>query len=299
MNDRPAEEYRSGFVAVAGRPNVGKSTLVNRILGTDLSIVTRKAQTTRHRITAIHSMDRAQIILLDTPGIHEASTPLNRTMVEAAVKTLEDADTILFMATPKQKMPDEDRRIIELLKAARVKSVCCINKIDLIKPPNLLPLIEMYSQMHSFEAIVPISALKGSGVDELVEVLTASLPVGPPLYPVDDISDLPTRFFVSEIIREQVMKCTGEEVPYKTTVMVESFKERPGHVLIQADIHTERESHKKILVGKGGQMVKKIGTAARSKIQDFLQSKVRLELFVKVTPKWSRDPRKLKEFGYQ
>jgi GTP-binding protein Era len=296
-NENPAE-HKSGFVAVAGRPNVGKSTLVNRIMRTELSIVTAKAQTTRNRITAIHTLPNAQMVLQDTPGIHEAKTPLNRSLVAAAVKTLEESDIVLFIVLPSAKIHDDDRRIIELIQASKKPSVLAINKIDTIERPYVLPVIEAYSQVHHFEEIFPVCALTGEGIDELEDALVRLLPSGPPLFPEDEVSDLPTRFFIAEIIREQITNMTGEEIPYKTTVVVESFKERNGHVLIHADIHAERDSQKKILVGKQGQMIKKIGIAAREKIEAFLELKVRLELFVKVTPNWTRDERKLREFGY-
>ncbi|MEW6533816.1 MAG: GTPase Era [Thermodesulfobacteriota bacterium] len=291
-------DFRSGFVAVAGRPNVGKSTLVNRILGQELSIVTPKAQTTRNRITAIHQTPRFQMILLDTPGVHAANTPLNQAMVSTAVKSLEEADVALMITTPAEKIPEEDLLLIDILRSAGSPAVLAINKIDTVQPQLLLPVIDLFSKAYSFQEIVPISALTGSGVDQLVEALVKMLPVSPPLFPEDDISDMPVRFFVAEIIREMVTKMTGEEIPYKTAVVVEAFKERPSSVLIQADIHAERDSQKKILIGKGGQMIKKIGTAARHKIEAFLGQPVRLELFVKVSPHWTRDAKKLAEFGY-
>ncbi|MGB6066740.1 MAG: GTPase Era [Desulfomonilaceae bacterium] len=298
MTSEPSGEYRSGFVALAGRPNVGKSTLVNSILGRELSIVTAKPQTTRNRITAIHTVADAQIVLLDTPGIHEATTPLNRSLVAAATKTLEETDIILFITTPSDEIDPDDVRIIELIKSSGSAAVLAINKIDTVKPPVLLPLIDLYREAHSFEEIVPISALYGSGIEELIDALKKLLPLGPPLFPEEDVSDLPTRFFVAEIIREQIINKTGEEIPYKTAVVVESFKEERGRVTIHADIHVEKDSQKKILVGKAGKMIKAIGTAARVKIEDFLECRVRLDLFVKVTPNWSRDPVRLKEFGY-
>lgn len=292
------DEHRFGFVAVTGRPNVGKSTLVNRILGRELSIVTRKPQTTRHRIAGIHTIPGAQMVLLDTPGIHEATTPLNRTLVAAAEKALSEADLVLLVTVPEEKVHQHDMRVMELIAASGRRSILAINKIDTVQPPVLLPTIEAYSGAHSFEEIVPISALDGSGVDELTGILVGLLPEGPSLFPEDDLSDLPVRFFVSEIIREQIIKSTGEEIPYRTTVVVESFKERGSRVIIQADIHTEKDSQKKILIGKGGAMIKKIGTEARIKLEEFLESPVRLELFVKVTPNWTRSPFRLKDFGY-
>jgi len=298
MEGPSPKDHRFGIVAVMGRPNVGKSTLVNAIVGQELCIVTAKAQTTRNRITAIHNLPDAQMVLQDTPGIHEAITPLNRAMVSAAVKTLEDADMALLVVEPSEVIPEDDHRVLDLLRSSAGASILAINKIDLVEPTALLQVIDAYSGAHEFEEIVPISALNGSGVDELCEVLAGALPPGPPLYPKEDVSDLPVRFFVAEIVREQVTKLTGREIPYKTTVVVEAFKERKGFVLIQADIHTERESQKKILIGKGGGMIKRIGIDARKKIEEFLGMRVRLELFVKVSPRWTKDPAKLEEFGY-
>jgi GTPase len=296
MTTQTPTEYRSGFIAVAGRPNVGKSTLVNRIVGRELCIVTPKAQTTRHRITAIHTLPQAQMVLQDTPGIHETETALNRAMVAAAIKTLQDADIVLFVVTPSDRIHPDDMRVRDLIQAAGIPCILAINKIDTVERRLLLPVIERYSHVHSFQEIIPVCALDGSGVDDLVEHLLKLLPTGPPLFPEDDVSDLPVKFFVAEIIREQVTKLTGQEIPYKTAVIVEHFKEEQGRVLIHADIHTEKQSQKKILVGKRGEMIKRIGVAAREKIEEFLGTHVRLELFVKVTENWTRNPRRIEEF---
>lgn len=296
MTSQSPAEYRSGFIAVAGRPNVGKSTLVNRIVGRELCIVTPKAQTTRHRITAIHSLPDAQMVLQDTPGIHETETALNRVMVAAAIKTLQDADVALFVVTPSEKMHPGDMRIRDLIQEAGIPCVLAINKIDTVERSALLPVIDGYSHVHPFQAIVPVCALDGSGVDDLVECLLKLLPFGAPLFPEDDVSDLPVKFFVAEIVREQVIKLTGQEVPYKTAVVVESYKEEADRILIHADIHVEKQSQKKILVGKRGEMIKRIGVAAREKIEEFVGTHVRLELFVKVTEHWTRDPRRIEEF---
>jgi GTP-binding protein Era len=293
------ENHRCGFIAVSGRPNVGKSTLVNRIVGTELCIVTRKAQTTRNRITAIHSMPEAQMILVDTPGIHEPGTPLNRAIVDAAVKALEDSDAALMLTTPSPSVPDDDRRIMELLKSSGIPAILGINKIDMVEPSALLPVMDAFSRAHDFKEIIPLSALNGDGVDELTQALAKLLPPGPPLFPEDDVSDLPLRFFVAEIIREQVTIFAGQEIPYKTAVVVEAFKELADRVVIHADIHAERESQKKILIGKGGKSIKRIGTAARKRIEEFLDRRVHLELFVKVSPHWTRNKRLLEELGYR
>lgn len=293
-------EHRFGFVAVAGRPNVGKSTLVNRIMGTELAIVTPKAQTTRNRISAMYTTPQVQMVLQDTPGLHEAKGALlNRSLVATAVKTMQDADLVLLLVEPLRKIPDQDLVAIEIIKAAKIPSVLAINKIDTVHPQDLLPLIETYAKIHSFDHIIPISATEGTGVDELKNVLVEMLPEGPPQFPEDDVSDLPVRFFVSEMIREQILRLTGEEIPYKTAVVVEEFKEEPRRVLIRADIHVEKDSQKKIVIGRGGAMIKKIGIAAREKIEHFIQQPVRLELFVKVTPHWTRSAAHLREFGYE
>lgn len=294
-----SDEHRFGFVAVSGRPNVGKSTLVNRIMGTEVAIVTPKAQTTRNRISAIYTAPHVQMVLQDTPGLHDAKGALNLSLLATAMKTVQDADMVLLLVEPLQEVPDQDIRAIELIKATSKPSVLAINKIDTISYQALLPLIDRYSRMHPFDHIVPISATEGTGVDELLEVLVSMLPPGPPQFPEDDISDLPVRFFVAEMIREQIMRMTGEEVPYKTAVVVEEFKEQARRVLIRADIHVERDSQKKIIIGKGGTMIKKIGIAARQKIEGFIQQPVRLDLFVKVTPHWTRSATQLRELGYE
>ena len=298
MEPEPRRDHCFGFVAVTGRSNVGKSTLVNRIIGRKLSIVTSKEQTTRHRITALHNLPQAQIALIDTPGIHDPKNLFNRTIVAAALKTLQDVDVVLFVTVPGAIIHEDDLRIIDLIRASKQKSVLVINKIDTSEKSILLPMIKVYSMAHQFEEIFPVSAIDGSGIEDLVQALVRLLPTGPALFPEDDISDLPVRFFAAEIIREQIMKMTGQEVPYKTTVVVESFTDKGEIVIIHADIHTERESQKKILVGKKGSMIKQIGISARSKLEEFLERRVRLDLFVKVTPRWTQDSRKLKELGY-
>jgi GTPase len=299
MDNAITDDFRSGFVAIAGRPNVGKSTLVNRIIGEQISIVTEKEQTTRNRITGIYTTDKAQLALQDVPGILEPKTPLNKSLVATAMKALEETDVILFMIVPSETIHQDDQQILSFLRSQKSRCVLAINKIDTVKPRAIPPLIDLYSREFQFTGIYPISALTGQGVTELIEALVDLLPVSPPLFPVDDISDLPTRFFVSEMIREQIIKKTGQEIPYKTAVVVETFHEEENRVSIQADIHVERDSQKKIIIGKGGAMIKAIGIAARENIEEFLGGvRVRLDLFVKVTPNWTRTERDLKEFGY-
>ncbi len=297
MDNENQVEYRSGFVAIAGKPNVGKSTLVNRIMGQELSIVTAKEQTTRNRISAIYTTDAAQVIFHDIPGLHDPKTPLNKSLVDTAKKALAEADVVLYMTPP--AMPrDEDAFILSMLKTLGSPCVLAINKIDTVRREDLLPVIDAYSQAHKFVSVRPISAATGDGVDGLLEELIGLLPEGRPLFPEDDVSDLPTKFFVAELVRQQIIEQTGQEIPYKTAVVVESFKEGPTRVEIHADIHVERDSQKKIIVGKRGAMIKSIGTAARAKIQEFLGTNVRLDLFVKVTPNWTQKERTLREFGY-
>ncbi len=298
MKAGDAGAFRSGFVAVTGRPNVGKSTLINTILGEELCIVTPKAHTTRNRITAIHTMPGCQMILVDTPGIHESESLFNQAMVAAARQTIEDSDVILMITEAATRVPDEDAAIARLPVIGPRPVVLAVNKVDSVPRRDVPKIVKLFSELRSFDRVIPISALDGSGVDKLIELLCRLLPTGPPLFPEDDVSDLPVRFFVAEMIREQVMIHTSEEIPYKTAVLVEEFKERGRLTVIKADVHVERDSQKRILIGRQGRMIKNIGTAARLKIQEFLGTQVHLELFVKVSKRWTRDERKLKELGY-
>jgi GTP-binding protein Era len=215
-----------------------------------------------------------------------------------AVKTIENSDVNVLMVMPEDTIHQQDLHGVDIIKSCAAPAILAINKIDTVPRQDLLPVIDRYSKIHPFAQIIPISALEGTGVDELVGALAELLPEGPALFPEDDLSDLPVRFFVAEIIREQIIRMTGEEIPYKTAVVVETFQEECHRVLIRADIHSEKESQKKILIGKGGSMIKKIGTAAREKIELFIARPVRLELFVKVTPRWSQSIPHLRDFGY-
>uniref|UniRef100_A0A7C4ASY0 GTPase Era n=1 Tax=Desulfomonile tiedjei TaxID=2358 RepID=A0A7C4ASY0_9BACT len=293
-----SEESRFGFVAVCGRPNVGKSSLVNRLVGAPLAAVTPKAQTTRHRISGIFTAPGIQIVFHDTPGLHSPRNLLGQAMVAVAKKAVADADVVLVVTDCTQRAPlvDDDTR--EVILPHSNKSVLVINKIDLVERNLWEELKEKYRNEQLFRAVTPVSAATGEGLQELMDVLRPLIPVGRPMYPEDDISDLPMRFFVGEIIREQILYLTGEELPYVTAVTVEEFRERPNLIYIRADLHVERESQKKILIGRRGEMIKKIGIASRTKLESFLDAKVHLELFVKVSPHWTRDPQKMKEFGY-
>ncbi|MDQ1239014.1 MAG: GTPase Era [Thermodesulfobacteriota bacterium] len=289
---------RFGFVAVCGRPNVGKSSIVNRIVGTDLAAVTPKAQTTRHRISAIYTVPGVQMVFLDAPGIHKPRNLLNQTMVLAAERAISDADVVLMVTDSVRGAVQKDQEICRLLRGSSKKLVLALNKIDLVRPSAADAFEESLKDSVPFEANVRVSAVTGQGMDVLLKTLTDMMPPGPPMFPEDDISDLPVRFFVGEIIREQLLNVTGQEIPYASAVAVEEFREGAEIIYIRADIHVERDSQKKIVIGRGGEMIKRIGIASRMRLESFLDSKVHLELFVKVSPHWTRDPQKMKEFGY-
>ena len=299
--DRREKKFRSGFISIVGRPNVGKSTLLNAILGEKLSIVSPKPQTTRNVIRGIKTAPDYQIIFLDTPGMHRAKGMLNEFMVAEALGAIKDTDGVLYLVEANRDITEEDRFIIAQLKRVRCPVVLGINKIDLVKKHRLLPLMDEYSRLYHFSHIVPISAITGDGIDELVKLLVALLPEGPVYFPEDQLTDQPERFIVAEVIREKVFLFTREEIPYSVAVQVEGFNEDRdrGLVLINALISVERSSQKAIIIGRGGSMLKKIGTAAREDIERFLGCKVYLELFVRVEKNWTKNRRLLKEFGYR
>ena len=294
------KSFKSGFAAIVGRPNAGKSTLLNAILGEKIVITSAKPQTTRNRIQGIHNVPGAQIVFIDTPGIHEAKSRLNRSLVESATEAIKGVDLILFLIDASSRQSADDEMILELLKAGQVPVILVINKIDAVEKSKLLQLIERYSHLHNFQEIVPVSALSGDGVERLVELVSCGLPAGPAYFPDDILTDLPERFIVAEMIREKIFRLTHDEIPYSVAVEVESFKERPdsGLIAISAVIIVERDSQKGIIIGRRGEMLKRIGTAARQEIERFLAEKVYLELFVKVSPNWSENPQKLREYGY-
>ncbi len=291
--------FKSGYVAVVGQPNVGKSTLTNAILKFPLSITTPKPQTTRHRILGIHSEENAQIIFLDTPGLIDPKYKLQDWMMKAATSALNDADVILFLVEASSKPKNRDLDILSLLKATGRPIILVINKVDTIEKTSVLPLIDEYQRMQQFVDIVPISALEQDNVDELLKVILTQLPVGMPLFPNDIITHHPERFFVSELIREQIFQNFDDELPFSTAVVIDEFKERDGHKdFIKARIIVERQSQKKIIIGKSGQAIRKIGQNARIEIEKFLDRPVYLELFVAVREKWRKNDIFLKEFGY-
>jgi GTP-binding protein Era len=295
-----AEQFRSGFVSIIGRPNVGKSTLLNRILGQKIAITSPKPQTTRNRILGIHTFAGGQILFLDTPGIHRARGRLNKYMVDQALSACSEIDLILFLVEAGQPPGEAENFILDVLSRGGVPVLLVINKIDRVSKPVLLPLIDTYARKFPFQAIIPISAIAGEGIDELVAAVSERLPVGPALYPADMVTDLPERFIAAEMIREQILRQTHDEIPYGVAVTVEAFEEKPERnlVVIHAAVHVERETHKRIIVGKGGAGVRAIGQAARNDIERLLDCRVFLELFIRVDRSWTESNRMMKEFGY-
>lgn len=288
--------FHSGFVCILGRPNVGKSTLLNALVGEKLAIISPKPQTTRNRILGVIHVPSTkgklagQVILIDTPGVHKPDSSLGRKMMVEVAEALEGCDLILFIADATQRRMPADQFVLQMAERSKTPIFLLLNKIDRIQKGKLLPIIDDWRRVHEFQEIIPISALKRSGLEVLLERVISALPKGPPYFPEDQITDQPARFMAAEIIREQVLMGTKEEVPYSTTVIVEQFEESERLCRIAATIYCEREGQKGILLGKQGQMLKKIGTAARLQIQSMLGTKVYLELFVKVRPGW-RDSR--------
>ncbi len=298
MSEKP---FRSGFVSIIGRPNVGKSTLLNRILGDKIAITSEKPQTTRNTVQGICNVPGAQIVFVDTPGIHQSRSRLNRYMMEVALSSIKGVDVILYLVEADSPSAGREKPILDLLADTDVPVILAINKIDVVKKEALLEMIASFSRLFPFREIVPISALKGDGVERLIEQVHRFLPEGPRYFPDDILTDQPERFIVAEIIREKVFRLTRDEVPYSTAVVVDSFKEREDGTLISiaATINVERDSQKGIIIGKKGEMLKKIGTQARKDIEQLLGTRVFLELFVRVSRDWSENERMLKEFGYE
>jgi len=293
-------KFRSGFVAIIGNPNVGKSTLLNSFLGQKLSIVTQKAQTTRNRVTGILTEKDYQIIFLDTPGIFEPSYKLQQNMVRNALRAASEADVLLLMAEAYTKPDEFEREIFQKIKSLEKKSILALNKVDRVRKDSILPLISTYHEQFGIEEIMPISALRGDGVPELLDIIVNALPVGGMYYPEDQLSDLPERFFIAEIIREKVLMETQQEVPYSTTVQTDEVKERKGgRFYIRATIYVERESQKGIVIGDKGKRLKKIGQTARTDIEKWMDAPVYLDLWVKVKRDWRDKDRDLREFGYE
>lgn len=290
---------RSGFVALIGRSNVGKSTLLNRLIGQKIAITSSKPQTTRNRILGILSRTDGQILFLDTPGLHAARSRLNKLMIEQAHEACREVDLILWLVEA-DRPADNQSLVGEAFRQSGAPVVLVVNKCDLAGPEQLLPLLAAYGRLRDFAAVVPVSAKTGAGCDRLVEVIMGLLPEGPCYYPDDQVTDLPERFIVAELIRERVLELTRDEVPYGAAVSIESFREEPERnlVVIQAVIHVEREMHKRMVVGKGGATIGRIGREARLAIEALLGVRVFLELFVRVEAGWTSSDRALRELGY-
>jgi GTP-binding protein Era len=284
--------FRSGFVSIIGRPNAGKSTLLNALVGEKLAIVTRKPQTTRNRIQGIVNVARkgkkpaGQIVLIDTPGVHKPVNSLNRRMMKEVYDALEGCDLLLLIVDAGEKFGTGDQFVIDIAKRTKLPCFLLLNKIDTLHKDRLLPLIAQYQELHPFAEVIPISALKEKGLDTLLDALVKALPEGPHYFPADQITDQPERFLVAELIREQVLQFTSQEVPHATTVLIDSFEAGPKLTKIAATVYCEREGQKAILIGKQGSNLKKIGTHARQQIERLLGTKVFLEMFVKVQAGW-------------
>ncbi len=291
-------DFRSGFVAIMGSPNVGKSTLLNQMLGEN--ITSKKPQTTRNRILGVVHRPSSQLVFIDTPGIHKAKRPLNIRIVDAALSALGDVDIVLVMVDVANPDPDSETFLINKLKKIKKPVVLALNKTDLVKKPTLFSIIDKWAKVYSFEAIIPISAILGGQIEELVEAMEALLPKGPAFFPEDTLTDLPERFIAAEMIREKVFRLTGQEIPYSTAVTLDSFSEEKKGALVKihATIHVERASQKGMIIGKNGSKLKMIGTEARKEIERMVGTKVFLKLFVRVHKNWSKDTKALRKFGY-
>lgn len=294
------KEYKSGFVALIGRPNVGKSTLMNKIIGQKIAITSNKPQTTRNKIQTVYTCDQGQIIFLDTPGIHKAKNKLGEYMVNVAEKTLKEVDVILWLVEPSTFIGAGEQHIAEQLKDINVPVILVINKIDTVKKEEILVFIDAYRKILDFAEIIPASALRDKNADEIVESIFKYLPQGPQYYDEDTVTDQPMRQIVAEIIREKALHALNEEIPHGIAVTIEKMKERKNGKItdIEATIICERDSHKGIIIGKQGSMLKKIGSNARYEIEQMLEMKVNLQLLVKVRKEWRDSDLLLKNYGY-
>lgn len=290
--------FKSGFATLIGRPNVGKSTLMNRLIGQKIAITSNKPQTTRNRIRTVLTLEEGQIVFVDTPGIHKSKNKLGDYMVSSAEKTLGEVDVILWLVEPTTFIGAGERHIIEELKKVKTPVILVINKADTVKREEVLPAIDIYRKELDFQEIVPVSALKGTNTDVLIECILKYLPYGPALYDEDTVTDQPMRQIAAELIREKALRLLQEEIPHGVAVTVESMKYRKNICDIEALIVCERESHKGIIIGKGGAMLKKIGSMARPEIENMLETKVNLQLWVKVKKDWRDSDFLLKNFGY-
>jgi len=306
MTDQPDKNksekgmpFRSGYIAIVGRPNVGKSTLLNQLLGTKVAIVTPKPQTTRNRITGIRTTEHVQMIFLDTPGIHRAHTLMNRRMVAVALQTLQEVDEVLWLLDAHERIGPEDESIAQALRGLTCPVLILLNKIDAVSKGKLLPSIQRCSELLPEKEIVPISALKGENLPLLLELIEKGLPEGPQYFSEGEFTDQTERFIAAEIIREKVFLLTRQEIPYGAAVTIDEFteKEEKNLIVIKATIHTERDAHKPILIGKKGAMLKEIGKQAREELEALLGCRIFLELFIRVDRGWTQNPHSLAEMG--
>ena len=294
------EIKKSGMIAIVGRPNVGKSTLTNALVGEKIAIVTNKPQTTRNRICAVLNRGECQFVFMDTPGLHRARTRLGDYMVKVARDSVADVDAVMLLVEPIPHVGGPEEELIERIKALSVPSVLVINKIDTVKKDELLSVMQAYGEKHSFNAILPVSARNGEGLEELLQVLGEFLPEGPQLFPEDMVSDQPERQVCAEIVREKLLLCLDKEIPHGTAVEVTRFIERDDEVIeMDATIYCEKDSHKGIIIGKGGAMLKKISTLARQDIERFMGTKVFLQTWVKVKENWRDNLNLIQNFGYR
>lgn len=293
-------QFKSGFIAIIGRPNVGKSTFMNRVIGQKIAIMSDKPQTTRNKIQGVLTDQEAQMIFIDTPGIHKPKHRLGDFMVKIAENTLNEVDAVLFMINAQEGYGRGDQYILDRLQKVNRPVFLVINKIDLIHPDDIFPLIEQYKDKYDFKEVIPISALEGNNVTNLLQKLKEYLPEGPQYYPADQVTDHPERFIMSELIREKVLQLTREEIPHSIAVVIENIEKREnGKLFIQATIITERPTQKAILIGKQGSMLKTIGKKARQDIEALLGTKVFLELWVKVQKDWRNRESQLREYGFR
>ena len=290
--------YRAGFVAIVGRPNAGKSTFLNRVVGQKVAIVTDKPQTTRNRIQGIVTTAKGQIIFIDTPGLHEADSALGRQMMHEVAAALEGIDVLLLMVDASRALPYADSLLLQKAKRFEGRTILALNKVDRIPKAKLLPLIDALQKSFEFAAIVPISALKGAGIDALQSEILNRLPESEPYFPEDQITDQPERFLAAEIIREKAIKIMYHEVPYALAVFIDKFEELPRLTRIEATLNVERDSQKKILIGQKGSVLKKVGTEARKELEEILGTKVYLQTYVKVAPNWRENPHRVRELDW-
>jgi GTP-binding protein Era len=289
---------RAGFVAIVGRPNAGKSTLLNRLVGQKIAIVTSKPQTTRNRIQGIVTQKRGQIVFIDTPGLHAADSALGRQMMHEVAAAIEGIDVLLLIVDASRVSPNTDSMLMEKAQRFPGKTILVLNKVDAVPKPKLLPVIERFRKEAGFAAIVPISAIKGAGLDALLDETFRLLPESEPYFPEDQVTDQPERFLAAEIIREKAIRALHHEMPYAVAVFVETFEQSPNFTRIEALLNVERDTQKKILIGHKGAMLKKIGTEARKELESLLGTKVFLGLFVKVAPDWRENPQRVRELDW-